>query len=535
MPQPRVLALAVEVVSETPRARCVPAWLGFLKPLLGLLSAAACTSLHEDLGRDFLTPTPDWLVEPKALGLTADAFELPVDGGTLTGWFVRAEQAAGRTVLLFHDGVDNISALHPYYGFLVAAGLNVCVFDYRGFGRSQGKPSLRATVNDLPTLLDWLRARPDVDAGKIAFYGLSFGGVFALHAAAHHAGCTALVVENVPSPRDAVRARIEARGQVAGTLAAGFAEFTGLPEDFEPADNAARLDIPSLFVAGADVQREQLRATLRAFFDMGGAKQLWILPDTAAAPHSLLTHDGEYQRTVATFLRTALDGAPEQVAVAWRRVGASPSGSATFEISLARRDAAPGAAAGTAAEPWAVQVCALDADGAPTFAKTWLDGSSGSVRLELATEPGAVSAVRIGDAERTPVGAFARSGTPLSRAGAWYEQHADAFALVQKAQPAIADVKTVAALVRARDEQEALPPLLESELAAVFASLGHALANSPDAEDRAAATAWLRRAIAAQPAQPERHYWPGRVTTRGFPQRAAVLAAQTTLARLEGK
>jgi fermentation-respiration switch protein FrsA (DUF1100 family) len=493
-------------------------------PILVLL-AAACSSMHDDVSRAFLDPAPEWLVEPAALGLDAEWFDLAVDGATLTGFFVRAPSAAGRTVLLFHGNHTNASQVHPYYTFLVAAGLNVCVFDYRGFGRSKGTPSLRGLVYDMPVLLDWLQRRGDVDAGKIAYYGVSIGSIAALHAAAHHRACRALVLENVPSPRDGIRTRIESRGQAATTLAAGFAEFASMPEDIEPSDNAAQLSMPSLWIGGTDEPKDELRATLRAWYEMRGDKQLWILPDTGPAPHSLLTFDGEYQRVVATFLRTALDGAPERVAASWRPVGANPGGAGTWEIALQRQG--PGKA-----EPWAVQVCALDARATPTWSRTWLDGDAGTVRVELPGEPGAVSAMRVGDAERTPTGAFARAGTPLSRGGKWYEEHLAAFDKLRNEQVPLTDVKAIAATIRARDEIEKLPPLLEAQLADVFAITGTALAANPDAEDKAQGIVWLRRAVAAAPDHPERHYWPGHPASAGFPQQHAVEAARDLLKKL---
>ncbi len=492
---------------------------------VGLLTTAACHSVHDDLSRALLEPPADWLVSPTDLGFAAEPFEVVVDDGSLSGFFVRAEHSGGRTVVLFHDSRTNVSMLQPYYTFLCAAGLNVCVFDYRGYGHSRGTPGFRAMVNDMPPLLRWLRARSDVDAERIAFYGLSIGSVVALHAAAHTAGCAALVLEGVPSPRDAIRTRIEARNQIASAIAVGFAEFAGLPEQFEPAENAPGLSMPSLWLAGANEPAADLQATLRAYFEMGGDKQLWVLPDTGAAPHSLLTHDGEYQRAIATFLCSALAGSPDQVTTSCRPLGTSLAGSGTYEIALGRRT-------DVAKEPWAVQVCALDANAAPTWAKTWLEGAIGTVRLDLANEPGAISAMRIGDAERTPTGAFARSGTPLSRGGRWYEEHLSTFDRARTERLELAEVRRIAAILHEREQIEALPPLLEAELADAFASIGCALSQSADAEDRAVGGTWLERAIAAVPAHPERHYWPGRRVTAGFPQASAVAAAREVLAKL---
>ena len=76
------------------------------------------------------------------------------------------------------------------------------VFDYRGFGRSLRQPGIRGLFYDTRHLLDWLAARADVDRSTIAYYGISVGSLAALHAARTGNACAALVLENIPSPRD---------------------------------------------------------------------------------------------------------------------------------------------------------------------------------------------------------------------------------------------------------------------------------------------------------------------------------------------
>src|SRR5262249_52662349 len=157
----------------------------------------------------------------------------------------------------------------------------------------------------------------DVDPQRIAFYGLGIGSAVALHTAVSEGGCRALVVEGAPSLRDTLREQHQDENAVSSTLAVGFAEFVHAPDDAEPSENAAKLRMPSLWLGGGELPRGELRALLRAFVEMGGDKQLWIMPGTGAPPHALMTQDGEYQRAIARFLGSALDGAPDRVAVAW--------------------------------------------------------------------------------------------------------------------------------------------------------------------------------------------------------------------------
>jgi hypothetical protein len=64
--------------------------------------------------------------------------------------------------------------------WLPGAGFNVLMLDYRGFGRSQGRPTLAGVVDDAAAALAYLRSRPDVDARRLVVLGQSLGGATAL-------------------------------------------------------------------------------------------------------------------------------------------------------------------------------------------------------------------------------------------------------------------------------------------------------------------------------------------------------------------
>ena len=88
-------------------------------------------------------------------------------------------------------------------GRLAAEGFAVLRFDYRGFGESDGGGGRRGELlplqqsDDLRAAVSFLRVQPEVDPGRVALWGTSFGGAVALHAAAL-AELVRAVVANVP-------------------------------------------------------------------------------------------------------------------------------------------------------------------------------------------------------------------------------------------------------------------------------------------------------------------------------------------------
>jgi uncharacterized protein len=108
------------------------------------------------------------------------------DGVELNGWFFPATTNSPRArfaVLLCHGNAGNISHRLDTSAALLATGVNVFVFDYRGYGRSEGQPSEEGTYRDAQAAYQWLRQKGFPGTTIIAF-GESLGGGIAAELAA---------------------------------------------------------------------------------------------------------------------------------------------------------------------------------------------------------------------------------------------------------------------------------------------------------------------------------------------------------------
>jgi fermentation-respiration switch protein FrsA (DUF1100 family) len=100
------------------------------------------------------------------------------DGVQLNGWFFPAATNSPRgslALLICHGNGGNISHRLDLYGLLLQTGVNVFAFDYRGYGRSEGRPSEEGTYRDVQAAHAWLRQR-EFAATNIIVYGESLGG-----------------------------------------------------------------------------------------------------------------------------------------------------------------------------------------------------------------------------------------------------------------------------------------------------------------------------------------------------------------------
>jgi len=143
---------------------------------------------------------PERLLEKKTpahVGLDYEAHRVPtVAGKQLSAWFVpQREQDAAPAILLLHGWGGNMETMLPLAAPLHRAGYALLFLDARCHGGSDGASfsSMPRFAEDLESGLDWLKRRPEVDAGRLAVIGHSVGAAAALLAASRRSDISAVV------------------------------------------------------------------------------------------------------------------------------------------------------------------------------------------------------------------------------------------------------------------------------------------------------------------------------------------------------
>jgi hypothetical protein len=107
-----------------------------------------------------------------------DVYFRAADGVELNGWFFPSDTNSTRSsqvVLYCHGNGGNISYRLDMVHALVSTGVNVFLFDYRGYGRSRGHPSEEGTYRDAEAAYEWLRQK-GFEGKEILVFGESLGG-----------------------------------------------------------------------------------------------------------------------------------------------------------------------------------------------------------------------------------------------------------------------------------------------------------------------------------------------------------------------
>jgi len=140
-------------------------------------------------------PVREIYYTPGDLGLT---FEKVVfkssDGLRLSGWYIPSKNSEF-TVLFCHGNGGNMMHCLDSIKFFNELGLNFFIFDYRGYGSSEGRPCEEGTYLDAGAAYKWLTEEKKVKPETIIVFGWSLGGSIAAKLASE-VRVKALVIES---------------------------------------------------------------------------------------------------------------------------------------------------------------------------------------------------------------------------------------------------------------------------------------------------------------------------------------------------
>jgi hypothetical protein len=204
------------------------------------------------------------------------------DGRILSGYRLKSSAAGGAVVgkLLVAQGNAMLSdrLLSSLTGFS-DAGIEVYIFDYRGYGNSEGKRRLKAMVSDYREMADQFTASTN---GKRFLYGISFGGIVVLNVIGAGAEYDRAVIDSTPS-------------RVSGL---------GCPPQYDPVANLPSDASRTLLIAG---ERDTVVPIWNSEELVSRAKTLGarteVRPDYA---HPFMDRDGETHRSRLNLIKSFL-------------------------------------------------------------------------------------------------------------------------------------------------------------------------------------------------------------------------------------
>ena len=140
---------------------------------------------------------PEGAWNPSTFSVRPQDVEFRTDDGVrLHGWWFQASDSRAPLIIWFHGNAGNITERAPMAAELARHGIAVFLFDWRGYGRSDGRPSESGLFRDAIAAYDFARTRTQT---PIVVYGESLGGPYAAYIARHRPVSAVIIENSIPS------------------------------------------------------------------------------------------------------------------------------------------------------------------------------------------------------------------------------------------------------------------------------------------------------------------------------------------------
>lgn len=185
---------------------------------------------------------PEGIWNPSSFNVKVeDVFFQAKDGTNLHGWYIPSANAQA-TLLWFHGNAGNLTHRLENIQQLQPLNLNIFIFDYRGYGKSEGKPSEVGIYQDSRAAYDFLiQEKNVVPLESLFLFGRSLGGICAVEVAASNPAA-GLILESVFTSAK------EMAGKVFPIMPIGWA----IRSKFSAIEKVPDLKLPKLFLHGTE-------------------------------------------------------------------------------------------------------------------------------------------------------------------------------------------------------------------------------------------------------------------------------------------
>ena len=240
-------------------------------------------------------PSREYEAYPPDVGLAFDDLTLHTsDGVNIAAWYIPHDRPMG-SVIFFHGNAGNMADRLHSIKVLHDMGLNILIIDYRGYGRSEGKPSETGTYEDAEAAWRYLTETKGEAPNRVVLFGRSLGGAIAIELATRHQAAALVVESTFTSLRDI--GRLHYRFLPVGLI---------LTYRYESLAKVPRITCPKLFFHGRDDTLIPLENGRRLFEAAAEPKEFVETP--GEHNEGGFTYSPEFGRRLEEFLHGVLAG-----------------------------------------------------------------------------------------------------------------------------------------------------------------------------------------------------------------------------------
>jgi fermentation-respiration switch protein FrsA (DUF1100 family) len=235
-------------------------------------------------------PKGNWSSSP-SLDSKEDVSFIADDGVRLHGWFFPSSKS--NTILLwFHGNAGNITHRLDNIKMLKRLNLNIFIFDYRGYGKSEGDPNEKGIYLDSQAAYDWLIKVKKIMPRNIILFGRSLGGVCAIEVASKNLAAGIILESVFPSAKKMAR-------KMFPILPLSWA----IKSRFDAIGKVPNLKLPKLFLHGTEDEVVPYKLG-RELFSAATEPKIFYAIKGAGHNDTFLLGGTDYFNTIAQFIKS---------------------------------------------------------------------------------------------------------------------------------------------------------------------------------------------------------------------------------------
>jgi alpha-beta hydrolase superfamily lysophospholipase len=234
------------------------------------LTLSACTSV-------FYQPTNEKYYDPKQVGVDPqDIWFKSANGTKLHGWYLEAPKSKG-LIVFFHGNGENLTSHYVSLSWIVPQGYSYFIFDYQGYGESEGNPSQEKTIQDGHAAVKW--AYENHRDQPLIIFGQSLGGTIALRTAIdmrEEVPIRLVAVESTFHSYQAMSREVLSRSALTWLLQP--LSWVLVSDKYAPDDEIAKLSpIPLIVIHGDKDKVVEYEMGQKVFARAGDPKEFWTV------------------------------------------------------------------------------------------------------------------------------------------------------------------------------------------------------------------------------------------------------------------
>jgi alpha-beta hydrolase superfamily lysophospholipase len=254
-------------------------------------SFQGCSSL-------FFYPDKTLYTTPSAYSLNYDDIYFSSDDNTsLHAWHIYPDTHAKGLLLVAHGNAQNLSSHFTSWLWMIQAGYELFIFDYRGYGRSQGSADISGSIKDTKSALAYIEGSHQ---GDYFVCGQSLGGTMLLNALnkRDNSRIKSVIIDSTFTGfSDIVSDKLSAFWL---TWPFQWIPYLSLSGEYDAKDRVGNINIPLLFVHGSLDTTISANNSWQLFELSSLPREIWIVKNTG---HTQAFSNENVQKDLLQFLQ----------------------------------------------------------------------------------------------------------------------------------------------------------------------------------------------------------------------------------------